>query len=145
MHKVLFVCTANIFRSRFSEEVYNHFARKLNLKSEAFSAGLRVGEYATRKIYNPALQQLEYLKIKPQRKDEHSIHIDELKLTDYDKIICMDEQEHRPMVDSNMSLKNLKIDYWNIVDEPKVNSAISLPKCYTNVESLVNDVSNSFK
>ena len=25
MHRVLFVCTANIFRSRFSEEVHNHF------------------------------------------------------------------------------------------------------------------------
>ena len=49
------------------------------------------------------------------------------------------------MVDSNMRLKNLKIDYWNIVDEPKVNSAISLPKCYENVESLVNDVSESLK
>ena len=145
MHKVLFVCTANIFRSRFSEEVYNHLIKKRNLPSEAFSAGLRVGEYVTRKIYSPALQQLEYLKIKPQRKEEHSIHIDELILNDYDKIICMDEQEHRPMVNSNTRLKNLKIDYWSIVDEPKVSSAISLPKCYENVESLVNDVSESLK
>ena len=87
MHRVLFVCTANIYRSRFSEEVYNHLMRKLNLPSEAFSAGLKVGEYVTRKIYSPALQQLHYYKIKPKRKDEFSVHINELTLTNYDKII----------------------------------------------------------
>ena len=141
MHKVLFVCTANIFRSRFSEEVYNHLMKKLNLPSEAFSAGLRVGEYVTRKIYSPALQQLEYFKIKPKRKDEFSVHIDELTLTNYNKIICLDEEEHRPMVNRNSRLNKIKIDYWNIVDEPRVSSSISLPKCYKKVEALVNEVS----
>ena len=141
MHKILFVCTANIYRSRFSEEVYNHLMRKLNLPSEAFSAGLKVGEYVTRKIYSPALQQLDYYKIKPKRKDEFSVHIDELTLTNYNKIICLDEEEHRPMVNRNSRLNKIKIDYWNIVDEPKVSSSISLPKCYKKVEALVNEVS----
>ena len=73
MQKILFVCTANIFRSRFSEEVYNHLIRKRNLPSEAFSAGLRVGEYVTRKIYSPALQQLEYLKALTALMQEHKL------------------------------------------------------------------------
>ena len=141
MHKILFVCTANIYRSRFSEEVYNHLMRKLNLPSEAFSAGLKVGEYVTRKIYSPALQQLHHYKIKPKRKDEFSVHIDELTLTNYNKIICLDEEEHRPMVNRNSRLNKIKIDYWNIVDEPRVSSSISLPKCYKKVEALVNEVS----
>tara|TARA_Y100001968_G_C18882212_1_gene492223 strand:- start:107 stop:556 length:450 start_codon:yes stop_codon:yes gene_type:complete len=144
MHKVLFVCTANIYRSRFSEEVYNHLIRKLNLPSEAFSAGLKVGEYVTRKIYSPALQQLHYYKIKPKRKDEFSVHIDELTLTNYDKIICLDEAEHRPIVNRNLRLKEIKIDYWDIVDEPMVSSSISLPKCYKMVEDLVKEVSKKF-
>ena len=67
MHKVLFVCTANIFRSRFSEEVYNHLANKIGLPSQAFSAGLEVGNYVTRKIYSPALEQLKLLNIVPKR------------------------------------------------------------------------------
>ena len=67
MHRVLFVCTANIFRSRFSEEVYNHLAHQRNLPSKAFSAGLNVGAYTTRKIYRPALEQLEFLNIKGLR------------------------------------------------------------------------------
>ena len=107
MHKVLFVCTANIFRSRFSEEVYNHFAKKLNIPSEAFSAGLRVGEYTTRKIYTPALQQLKYYNINPSRKDDLSIHINDLDLNVYDMIICMDEVEHRPMVEMNDQLNKI--------------------------------------
>ena len=110
MHKVLFVCTANIFRSRFSEEVYNHFAKKLDIPSEAFSAGLRVGEYTTRKIYTPALQQLKYYNINPSRKDDLSIHINDLDLNVYDMIICMDEVEHRPMVEMNDQLNKTNID-----------------------------------
>ena len=137
MHKVLFVCTANIFRSRFSEEVYNQFAKKLNIPSEAFSAGLRVGEYTTRKIYTPALQQLKYYNINPSRKDHLSIHIDDLDLNVYDMIICMDEVEHRPMVEMNDQLNKINIDYWNIVDEPMVSSRISLPLCYEKVKGLV--------
>ena len=141
MHKVLFVCTANIFRSRFSEEVYNHFAKKLNIPSEAFSAGLRVGEYTTRKIYTPALQQLKYYNINPYRKDDLSIHINDLDLNVYDMIICMDEVEHRPMVEMNDQLNKINIDYWNIVDEPMVSSKVSLPVCFDKVKDLVISVS----
>ena len=141
MHKVLFICTANIFRSRFSEEVYNHFAKKLNIPSEAFSAGLRVGEYTTRKIYTPALQQLKYYNINPSRKDDLSIHINDLDLNVYDMIICMDEVEHRPMVEMNDQLNKTNIDYWNIVDEPMVSSKVSLPVCFDKVKDLVTSVS----
>ena len=141
MHRVLFVCTANIFRSRFSEEVYNHFAKKLNIPSEAFSAGLRVGEYTTRKIYTPALQQLKNYNIKPSRKDDLSIHINDLDLNVYDMIICMDEVEHRPMVEMNDQLNKINIDYWNIVDEPMVSSKVSLPVCFDKVKDLVISVS----
>jgi len=141
MHKVLFVCTANIFRSRFSEEVYNHLVNKKNIRTKAFSAGLKVGAYTTRKIYRPALEQLELLNIKPIRKNELSVHVDDLYLSDYKKIICMDEEEHRPMVEVNQKLKYRDVEYWNIVDEPKVSGDISLPNCYRKVEDLVSQIS----
>ena len=143
MHRVLFVCTANIFRSRFSEEVYNHFAGKLNVPSKAFSAGLRVGDYVTRKIYRPALDQLKYYNIDPKRRDDLSVHINDLDLKDYHKIICMDEEEHRPMVQMNDHLIKVKVDYWNIVDEPMVSSQISLPLCYKKVKNLIEEVSKT--
>ena len=145
MHRVLFVCTANIFRSRFSEEVYNHFAGQLDIPSEAFSAGLRVGDYIIRKIYRPALKQLEYFNIEPQREDELSVHINDLDLRDYHKIICMDEEEHRPMVEMNKHLNKFNIEYWNIVDEPMVSSEISLPACYNKVKGLIKEFSKKSK
>ena len=138
MQKTLFVCTANIFRSRFSEEVYNHLANSLNLSSRAYSAGLMVGHYKTRTIYAPALEQLKLLNIAPRRKDELSIHINDLDLKQFDQVICMDKNEHQPMVRKNQNLINLNIEYWNIVDEPLVSRNISLPQCYTKVEKLVN-------
>ena len=141
MHKVLFVCTANIFRSRFSEEVYNHLADQKNLPTSAFSAGLKVGAYLTRKIYKPALDKLKLLKIKPLRSNDLSIHINELTLTDYKKIICLDKNEHKPMVEQNIKLKNIEVEYWDIIDEPMVSSNISLPKCYMKIEELIRQVS----
>ena len=141
MHKVLFICTANIFRSRFSEEVYNHLVREKNISSTAFSAGLKVGAYKTRKIYKPALDKLELLKIHPMRENELSIHVNNIVLSDYVKIICLDEKEHRPMIQNNNLLKDINIEYWNIVDEPAVSSDISLPICYKKVEKLVSQVS----
>ena len=119
MHKVLFVCTANIYRSRFSEEVYNYLARKILLSTRAFSAGLMVGHYKTRTIYAPAMEYLN--------------------LNEFDKIICMDKNEHEPMVSANKKLNGLNIEYWDIVDEPLVSRKISLPHCYKKVESLIND------
>ena len=104
---------------------------------------MRVGDYVTRKIYRPALQQLEYFNIEPQRKDELSVHINDLDLKDYHKIICMDEEEHRPMVEMNDQLFKVNVDYWNIVDEPMVSSHISLPLCYKKVKSLVEEVSKT--
>tara|TARA_X000000368_G_scaffold336519_1_gene274167 strand:+ start:611 stop:1051 length:441 start_codon:yes stop_codon:yes gene_type:complete len=140
MYQVLFVCTANIFRSRFSEEVYNHISEKLKLSTKAFSAGLKVGSYTTRKIYIPALNQLELLNISPKRKDDLSVHINDLDLNNFNKIICMDRNEHLPMVSENKYLKNFNIEYWNIIDEPKVSSHISLPKCFEKVKELVKTV-----
>ena len=138
MQKILFVCTANIFRSRFSEEVYNHLANRFNLSIRAYSAGLMVGHYKTRTIYGPALEQLKLLNIVPRRKNELSIHINDLDLKQFSKVICMDKNEHQPMVRKNKNLTNLNIEYWDIVDEPLVSRDISLPQCYKRVEKLVN-------
>ena len=138
MQKVLFICTANIYRSRFSEEVYNYLARKLMLPSRAYSAGLMVGHYNTRTIYAPVMEYLDTLDIIPRRKDELSIHVNDLDLKEFDKIICMDKNEHEPMVSANKKLDGLNIEYWDIVDEPSVSRKISLPKCYKKVEILIN-------
>ena len=138
MQKILFVCTANIFRSRFSEEIYNHLASRLNLSSRAYSAGLMVGHFKTRTIYAPALKRLKFLNITPKRKDELSIHINDLDLKQFDQVICMDRIEHQPMVKKNKNIANLNIEYWDIVDEPLVSRDISLPQCYKRVEKLVN-------
>ena len=145
MFKILFVCTANIYRSRFGEEVYNHYAMKNNLSSRAFSAGLMVDAYKTRKIYKQAIKELNRLNIEPIRAEQYSIHVDDIDLNNYDMVICMDEEEHRPMVELNSNFKELNITYWNIVDEPLASSHLSLPKCYEKVQDLINKVSNKIK
>ena len=65
----------------------------------------------------------------------------ELELSKYNRIICLDELEHKPMVQSNHKLRDMNIEYWNIVDEPKVSSDVSLPQCYKRVKNLVSQLS----
>ena len=137
MYNILFVCTANIFRSRFAEEVFNFLAAEERIPAKAFSAGLKVGEYHVRKIHRPALEQLDKLNIKPKRPNELSVHIDEVQLTKYNQLICMDKAEHKPMVLSNLKLKEFNFEYWDIIDEPKVLSDVSLPICYSKVKELL--------
>ena len=108
------------------------------LSSRAYSAGLMVGHYKTRTIYAPAMEYLNLLNIIPRRKDELSIHVNDLDLKKFDKIICMDKNEHEPMASANKKLDGLNIEYWDIVDEPFASSKISLPKCYKKVENLIN-------
>ena len=70
------------------------------------------------------------------------MHINEVQLTKYDQLICMDEAEHKPMVQSNSRLKEFNFEYWDIIDEPKVQSDVSLPLCYKKVKELVADLKN---
>ena len=142
MSKVLFVCTANIHRSRFAEEAFNYLCEIHNKNHHAFSAGLRVGDYSARKIYYPALKNLKAFNIVPLRPNDLSKHIKDVELEDYDKIICMDEIEHKPMVDSDPQFSNYNFEYWNITDIPKVDSDVSLPMCYKKVENLFNEMSS---
>ena len=78
--------------------------------------------------------------IEPQRKDELSIHINKLNLNEYQKIICLDKIEHKPMVLENKRLNEISITYWDIVDEPKMSSSISLPRCYKKVDELIKSI-----
>ena len=54
----------------------------------------------------------------------------------------MDEAEHKPMVLSNSKLNYINFEYWDIIDEPKVQSDISLPICYNKVKELVDGLKN---
>jgi len=45
------------------------------------------------------------------------------------------------MIQSDSQLSAFKFEYWDITDMPKVDSNISLPNCYKQVEALWNQIS----
>ena len=51
----------------------------------------------------------------------------------------MYESEHKPMVLGKPKLQKSLFEYCDIIDQPKVKSEISLPKCYQKVKNLLND------
>ena len=85
------------------------------------------------------LDNLKKLNIIPLRLDGFSKYIDDVDLSEYDKIICMYESEHKPMVLGKPKLQKSLFEYCDIIDQPKVKSEISLPKCYQKVKNLLSD------
>ena len=100
-------------------------------------------QYVIMKMSAKTIKHLDLIGIKPVRSNERSIHVDDLNLEDYQRIICMDKIEHYPMVQSNCHLKNLKIEYWDIIDEPKVKGDVSMPYCYKRVNDLILEIKKS--
>ena len=62
------------------------------------------------------LDNLKKLNIIPFRLEDFSKHIDDVDLSENDKIICIDESEHKPMVLYNPSLQKYLFEYWGIID-----------------------------
>ena len=57
------------------------------------------------------------------------------------------ENLHNPNLRNlhDIKLKNIEVEYWDIIDEPMVSSNISLPKCYMKVEELIRQISKELE
>ena len=120
MVRVLFLCTGNYYRSRLAEELLRHNARKEDLEVECDSAGLG-------KIPNPSnvgpigIAALEYLQTRGIGWSSMQRYPKKWSPSDIraaDIIVCMNEREHRVMVESQIRpvLDHKQIVYWHIPD-----------------------------
>ena len=119
MTTVLFLCTANYYRSRLAEEIFNHMARKENLDAQAISAGIQADQWRS---YNPGpisrytLEALERFGIprplQPKDPDSFTPAIFEKA----DRIIALSRGEHKPMIETDFpSILDL-IEFWDVED-----------------------------
>jgi protein-tyrosine phosphatase len=113
---VLFVCTGNYYRSRFSEIYFNHHAPAYGLEPVAYSKGLRpenplnVGPMS---VY--AIERLQRLGI-PAEPQRPPVGVSEADFRTDQTVIALDEAEHRPMMERLWPAWADRIDYWRIPD-----------------------------
>lgn len=135
-HTILFFCTGNYYRSRFSEIYYNYLAEKNGLDSRAFSKGLRLWEGNEGPISRHTKKYFEALEIAyDTSKWPESIAEEDFKTAHL--IVGMDEEEHAPMIDELFPAYKKDIIFWSFADDYITNPDIILPALKLQVEQFI--------
>ena len=114
----LFVCTGNYYRSRFAEYWFAHLVREHGLSWRTDSAGLGV-EWSYK--INPG----PISKVTVASLEERGVNVTDPRmprsLTQEDldtaqRVILLDEPEHRPMMQQKFPAWEDRVTYWHVVD-----------------------------
>lgn len=116
--QILFLCTANYYRSRFSEMYFNHLAEIEGLSVRADSAALEMAKWRS---YNPgelsehtifALGELGVVIKQPYREPRQF----DPKASAGMRLIALSETEHRPMVSRLFPDVLKEVEFWKVED-----------------------------
>jgi len=135
---VVFICTANYFRSRFCEHWFNAQAEAKGLKWKATSRGLRTwmaDGYGP--IASYTVERLAALGIHLNGKIRFPIPLSEPDLRSADLVVALKEEEHRAMMEEQFPAWSDRIEYWHIDDIDCAAPDETLPLCETHVDALV--------
>ena len=121
LRKVLFLCTGNYYRSRFSEYVFNHKAKELKIRGIA----LEFGENNFGPMSKRTLQELKSRGIKVQKHPRYPKQVDEKDLEIANIIIALCEDEHKLMMKQRYPLWVDKIIYWNVYDLDRIRADVA--------------------
>ena len=135
---VVFICTGNFYRSRFSEYLFNALAKKNGLYWRATSRGLRTWTVGTHEgpISEFAAYRLIALDV-PFDRARFPIQLSELDLEDADLVIALKKVEHHTMMMVQFPAWADRITYWHINDLDCATADEALPLCEACVKALV--------
>ena len=136
----LFLCSGNYFRSRFSEELFNHWAQRLSLPWQAESRGLvrdLSGLRNVGKISPHTLKALSTRGIRPAGGNRWPTPVSREELEYADLVIALKEAEHRPMVDRHFPDLMEKIEFWQVDDIDVVPPSVGIRQAEQKLLELI--------
>lgn len=117
-HRLLFLCTANYYRSRFAELLFNALAAQAGLDWEASSRGIatdlgadNIGPISTHVIHT--LQSHGIQIAEPVRSP---LQLEDQDMEQADLIIALNEPEHRPYLAARFPRWPESVEYWQVPD-----------------------------
>jgi protein-tyrosine phosphatase len=118
MRKLLFLCTANYYRSRFAEMLFNHLAaeRKLNWVADSRGIATILGAGNVDAISTHTVKGLRSRGVKTQTNHRSPIQVETGDFERVDLVIALDEEEHRPYMQQWFPDWADKIEYWQVGD-----------------------------
>lgn len=136
MNQLLFLCTANYYRSRFAELYFRHLAGRHQIGWQADSRGLFLDEGNFGPLSGHTLRECERLGIstEPLR---HPLALQQDDLAAADLTIAVKELEHRPLMRWKFPAWEDGIEYWEVHDLDFAPASEALPQLREHVEMLV--------
>jgi len=138
--RILFLCTANYYRSRFAELYFNHLAEQSGIQAHADSCGLEVARWRS---YNPGdlslhtLEELKRLGVNMPEVPREPKQFDPAQLEYFDRCIALSEVEHRPMVKRMCPERIEAFEFWTVEDVGLESVESALARIKKNVQLLI--------
>lgn len=136
MDKVLFICTGNYFRSRFSECYFSELAEREGLPWRGISRGF-FPWMAPEGMSPDAKAALKELGVRDHNISQFKTKLSEKDLVDCRIAIALKETEHRPYMERYFPEWADKIQYWEAHDIDVQPARMSLIGMTQQVELLV--------
>ncbi len=136
--RILFICTGNIYRSRYAEAYLNHLAHERELPMAATSRGLRI-QLVTDRISPYAKKRLEEKGTPLQHTSADREALTEADLENADVIVALKESEHRPMMAQQFPAWADRITYWRVSDLDEWDDERALSEIERSVTALVEE------
>ena len=140
MKKILFLCTGNYYRSRFSEEYFNHYANKFNLPWLADSKGIMrqfEGNGNVGPIAKHTLDELERLGILAKGSQRFPEYVYEEHFSKFDRIIAVSRDEHSPMLKDLWPDSLTSVEYFDVEDLHLEEYETALPRLKLHLDKLI--------
>ena len=147
MKKILFLCTGNYYRSRFSEEYFNYHSKKQSLNWLADSMGIQrdfTGNGNVGPIAVQTLAKLAELDISPVGHLRMPKNVQTEHFEQYDRVIAVSVDEHRPMLSAIWPESVLaKVEYFEVEDLHIYGHEVAFPRLLASLDKLLVDISHS--
>ncbi len=141
--QLLFLCTGNYYRSRFAEHLFNALAYKHHLDWQATSRGVATefGIWNIGPISSFAREGLVARGITLEKNIRKPMQLRESDLVQADRIIALNETEHRPQLAERFPDWADRIEYWHIPDLNVTGADVALPAIEREVHELIRQLS----
>src|SRR5712671_4649765 len=143
MHKLLFLCTANYYRSRFAEMLFNHLAAQHQLNWRADSRGIAtiLGADNTDVISENTVNRLRRLGVGMSENHRSPVQVHTQDFEQADLVIALDEQEHRPYMRNWFGDWTDRIEDWQVGDLHITTADMALQLAEHEVKALIKRLS----
>ena len=141
MPSVLFLCTGNYYRSRFSEGLFNHLAEQRGLDWRADSRGLALDQANVGNIYRVTVAELAARGIATMRYESRPpIPVERADFEAAERVVAVKQAEHRPLMEANFPDLADRITYWHVHDLDCATSDEAIPQLEQLVTKLVDEL-----